>query len=40
MVAAAGTGGHIYPGLAISEYFMEQSIPVSWAGTPKAWKIV
>jgi|CoawatStandDraft_6_1074263.scaffolds.fasta_scaffold00174_11 UDP-N-acetylglucosamine--N-acetylmuramyl-(pentapeptide) pyrophosphoryl-undecaprenol N-acetylglucosamine transferase len=35
MVAAAGTGGHIYPGLAISEYFLEQSIPVSWAGTPK-----
>ena len=35
MVVAAGTGGHIYPGLAISEYFFEQSIPVSWAGTPK-----
>ena len=35
MVAAAGTGGHIYPGLAISEYFLEQSIPVSWVGTPK-----
>jgi len=35
VVAAAGTGGHIYPGLAISEYFLEQSIPVSWVGTPK-----
>ena len=35
MVAAAGTGGHIYPGLAISEYFLEQSIPVSWVGTQK-----
>jgi len=35
MVAAAGTGGHIYPGLAISEYFLEQSIPVSWFGTTK-----
>jgi len=35
MVVAAGTGGHIYPGLAISEYFLEQSIPVSWVGTPK-----
>jgi len=35
MVVAAGTGGHIYPGLAISEYFLEQSIHVSWAGTPK-----
>ena len=35
MVVAAGTGGHIYPGLAIAEYFLEQSNPVSWAGTPK-----
>ena len=35
MVVAAGTGGHIYPGLAISEYFLKQSIPVSWVGTPK-----
>ena len=35
MVAAAGTGGHIYPGLVISEYFLEQSIPVSWVGTSK-----
>ena len=34
-VVAAGTGGHIYPGLAISEYFMEQSILVSWVGTTK-----
>ena len=35
MVVAAGTGGHIYPGLAISEHFLKQSIPVSWVGTPK-----
>ena len=35
MVVAAGTGGHIYPGLAIAEYFLEESNPVSWAGTPK-----
>ena len=35
MVVAAGTGGHIYPGLAIAEYFLEQSILVSWVGTPK-----
>ena len=35
MVVAAGTGGHIYPGLAIAEYFLEQSNHVSWVGTPK-----
>ena len=35
MVVAAGTGGHIYPGLAIVEHFLEQSNPVSWVGTPK-----
>ena len=35
MIAAAGTGGHIYPGLAIAEYFLEQSHSVSWVGTPK-----
>ncbi len=35
MLVAAGTGGHIYPGLAIAEYFIDQSNPVSWVGTPK-----
>ena len=35
MVVAAGTGGHIYPGLAIAEYFLEESNPVSWVGTSK-----
>ena len=35
MLVAAGTGGHIYPGLAIADYFLDQSNPVSWVGTPK-----
>lgn len=35
MLVAAGTGGHIYPGLAIAEYFIGKTISVSWVGTAK-----
>jgi len=35
MIVAAGTGGHIYPGLSIAEHFLEKAHPVSWVGTPK-----
>ena len=34
MIAAAGTGGHIYPGLSIAEYFYENKYKISWVGTP------
>lgn len=33
MIAAAGTGGHIYPGLSIAEYFHKNKYKVSWVGT-------
>ena len=33
MIAAAGTGGHIYPGLAIADYFQKKKHQVSWTGT-------
>ena len=33
MIAAAGTGGHIYPGLSIAEYFHNNKYEVSWVGT-------
>ncbi len=35
MITAGGTGGHVYPGLAVARALMEQDIPVVWMGTPK-----
>lgn len=34
MIMAAGTGGHIFPGLAVARELNEQSVPVVWLGTP------
>ena len=33
MIAAAGTGGHIYPGLSLAEYFYKNKYKISWVGT-------
>lgn len=35
MITAGGTGGHVYPGLAVARALKEQDIPVVWMGTPK-----
>ncbi len=34
MIMAAGTGGHIFPGLAVARELLDQGASVSWLGTP------
>ena len=32
LIMAGGTGGHIYPGLAVASVFTKRNIPVRWLG--------
>ena len=34
-IAAAGTGGHINPGIAVAESLQKKGYTILWLGTPK-----
>jgi len=35
MIMAGGTGGHVYPALAVADYLRDQGVPLFWLGAPR-----
>lgn len=38
MIMAGGTGGHVYPALAVAKFLRSQAVPVIWLGTPDSFE--
>ena len=33
LIMAGGTGGHVFPGLAVADYLRQHGVEVHWLGT-------